>query len=288
MSFVGLSRVTTALVVRLPLQVHRSALVIAGTAAFGAGTLWLSAAAPMESSLWISVAILAASLISSIAGFAFSAICGAMLFHLIDDPVRAVQIMMVCSVGGQSLMVWALRRQIPWRALAVFLSGAAFGLPLGILVLLHAQPALYAQVIGVGIVLYALVMLRRRPIVVRRQNVLFDVMVGFLGGVTGGAAAFPGMFVTIWCGFKGWPKEKQRALFQPFILIVQLAAIALMALPGFVSEGRPTFEFAGIAYLPAMLLGSILGMACFHRLSDRQFSLAVNLLLVVSGVSFLV
>ena len=33
-------------------------------------------------------------------------------------------------------------------------------------------------------------------------------------------------FVTIWCGFKGWTKERQRGIYQPFILIVQLVAIA--------------------------------------------------------------
>ena len=199
----------------------------------------------------ISLVILVASLVSGIAGFAFSAICGAMLFHLIDDPVRAVQIMMICSVGGQSLMVWALRREIPWRSLSVFLAGAAIGLPLGIFVLLHTRSALYAQAIGVVLVLYAFFMMASRPMILRRQNALFDAMAGFLGGVTGGAAAFPGAFVTIWCGFKGWPKEKQRALYQPFILIVQLAAIAILALPGFIPQGRPAFDFAGFFYPPS-------------------------------------
>ena len=40
-------------------------------------------------------------------------------------------------------------------------------------------------------------MIFRRPIVVRRQHALFDAVAGFLGGVTGGAAAFLGAFVTI-------------------------------------------------------------------------------------------
>jgi uncharacterized membrane protein YfcA len=288
LSLVALTRFSAALAPRLPGQAHRAALAMTGVLALAAYTTWLSAVAPTERSLSISLAILAASLVSSIAGFAFSALCGAMLFHLIDDPVRAVQIMMICSVGGQSLMVWTLRREIPWRSLSVFLAGAAIGLPLGIFVLLHTRPALYAQAIGVALVLYAVFMMTRRPLILRHQNALFDAMAGFLGGVTGGAAAFPGAFVTIWCSFKGWPKEKQRALYQPFILIVQLAAITIMALPGFVPQSRPAFDFAGVAYLPAMLLGSTLGMACFNRLSDRQFSLAVNLLLVASGLGFLV
>jgi uncharacterized membrane protein YfcA len=199
-----------------------------------------------------------------------------------------VQIMMVCSVGGQSLMVWVLRRDIPWRALSVFLAGAGVGLPLGIFVLLHARPAVYVHAVGLLIVLYGVFMMVRPSATVRRQNALFDAAAGFLGGVTGGAAAFPGAFVTIWCGFKGWPKEKQRALYQPFILIVQLAAIAVMALPGVAPEGRPAFDFDGVVHLPAMLLGAAIGMAFFRRLSDRQFTLAVNLLLVVSGLSLLV
>ena len=126
---------------------------------------------------------------------------------------------------------------------------------MGIFVLLHTQPALYLQAVGAFLVLYALFMTVRRPMILRRQSAVFDAMVGFLGGVTGGAVAFPGAFVTIWCGFKGWSKEKQRALYQPFILIVQLAAIAIMALPGFIPQSRPAFDFAGVAYVPAMLLG---------------------------------
>src|SRR5262249_36277729 len=37
------------------------------------------------------IAVLLASTVSSIVGFAFSALCGALLFHLVDSPVYAVQ-----------------------------------------------------------------------------------------------------------------------------------------------------------------------------------------------------
>jgi hypothetical protein len=35
-----------------------------------------------------------------------------------------------------------------------------------------------------------------------------------------------------------------------------------------------------------MLLGATCGLACFRWLSDRQFTRAVNLMLIASGVSF--
>jgi uncharacterized protein len=262
-------------------------------APYGAGVAALAAYAGMVTllnptgvSLAALAAIFVAALTSSIAGFAFSAICGAMLFHLIDDPVHVVEIMMICSIGGQALMVWSLRRDVSWRALAPFLAGAAIGLPLGVYVLLHSKPVLYIHVIGGLLVAYAGFMIFRRPIVVRRQHLLFDGLAGFLGGVTGGAAAFPGAFVTIWCGFKGFSKERQRGVYQPFILIVQVAGLALLAASSLGAGGRH-FDLGGIAYLPAMLLGSACGMACFKWLNDRQFALCVNLLLIVSGLSFL-
>ena len=275
-------------VASLPARSNRSALTLAGLLGGAAYATWLSAAAPMPHPVWTALAILAASTVSSVAGFAFPALCGAILFHLCDDPVQVVQIMMVCGAAGQSLMVWALWRNIPWRALAVFLAGAVFGLPLGILVLLHARHAVYGQGIGIALVVYALLMLPRRPLVVRRHSALLDALFGFLSGVTGGAAALPGMFVTLWCGFKGWPKEQQRALYQPFILIMQLSAIALMMVPGLVPHGRPAFHLDGVAYLPVMLLGTTLGVAFFRQLSDRQFALAVNLLMALSGLGLLV
>jgi hypothetical protein len=250
---------------------------------------WLAVAGgdPTQQSLWIALAVFAASVVSSVAGFAFSAICGAMLLHLVDDPVHGVQIMMVCSIAGQSMMVWSLRRDIDWRQVSVFLAGAAFGLPLGVMALL-ALKAKFGIAIGLLVILYAVIMLVRPSGRLRVQNPLLDALVGFLGGITGGAAAFPGAFVTIWCGLKGWSKERQRALYQPFILIAQIAALVLLQAMS-ASSGKPLgVGLDSLTCVPAMLLGTVLGLAFFRRLNDRQFQIAVNLLLIVSGASLVV
>jgi uncharacterized membrane protein YfcA len=230
-------------------------------------------------------AIFIAALVSSIAGFAFSAICGAMLFQLIDNPVKVVELMMVCSIAGQTWMTWALRHSIARKPLVVFLLGGFLGLPLGFYILLHTDTAVYTRGIGLSLVLYASYMLFRRPMLLRRQRPFWDSLSGFIGGVTGGAAAFPGAFVTIWCGLKGWDKERQRALYQPFILVMQIAAIAILTLLRPDGAVAPSLVVSSMVYLPAMLCGTMLGMTYFQRLNERQFFLAVNMLLIVSGVS---
>jgi uncharacterized protein len=236
--------------------------------------------------LQISGAVFTAAMISSVAGFAFSAICGAILFHVIDDAVLVVQTMMICSIVGQSYMVWWLRRQVEWRGLSVFLAGAAVGLPLGVWILFEAR-SLYSHGVGLLLVAYASFMLFRPKIAVRRQHPLFDASAGFLGGITGGAAAFPGAFVTIWCGLKGWTKERQRALYQPFILITQVAALLLLVLVHPATSERVSIGLESLVFTPPMLLGTSIGLTLFRRLSDGHFGVIVNVLLIGSGLSLL-
>lgn len=230
-------------------------------------------------------AIILASALSSIAGFAFSAICGAMLFHLADDPVQIVQVMIVCSIANQAAMVWAIRRSVQWRRLGVFLAGGVIGLPIGVSALLYLDRHLYTEVLGVFLLVYGGYMLVRRPIVLHRQPVALDVLAGLFGGITGGAVGFPGATVTIWCGFKGWSKDGQRAVFQPFILVMQVAALLTISL---VRRSGHSVGFNPLDLLCVFpgLLGTALGMACYRRLSDSHFALAVNILLVVSGASY--
>src|SRR6478752_10857097 len=73
------------------------------------------------------IAVFAASTVSSIAGFAFSALCGALLFHLMDTPVYVVHVMIVCSIAIQFLSVAKLWRTIEWRCLRIFLIGGFLG-----------------------------------------------------------------------------------------------------------------------------------------------------------------
>jgi uncharacterized protein len=236
----------------------------------------------------VMAAIGLASLLSSIAGFAFSAICGAMLFHLSDDPVQVVQVMVMCSIANQIAMTWAARRDIIWRELVVYLAGGAVGLAGGVWLLLNTDHARYAPALGLFLLGYGLYMLLRKPLVIRRQHAALDFVTGLLGGITGGAAGFPGAFVTIWCSMKGWDKARQRAVFQPFILIMQALTLMIISLIHRRSTGGLGFDPTDLLFIPASLFGTSVGLALYRRLSDGQFARAVNILLIASGLSYII
>ena len=229
------------------------------------------------------VAVALAAFISGIVGFAFSAICCAIVFQFRSDTIQVVQIMLVCSIANQSLSAWALRRDIRLRALAPFLSGGVFGAPAGTWILLHLNGHAYAIALGGVLFFYGAFTMFRKPILLRRPRIAADLAVGFIGGMMGGFAATPGAAVSIWCGMKGWDKTAQRAVFQPFTLIMQVLSLSIIVIVG--SHGRSAVGFPPVALLcvPAGLAGTWFGLACFHYLSDRMFRTAVNLLLIVSG-----
>ena len=232
----------------------------------------------------IMMVILFASLTSSIAGFAFSAICGGILFHLWDDHVRVVQIMIACSIANQAAMVWSLRGAVPWRAVGVFVLGGIAGVPFGAWTLLHLDHERFGQAIGGFLLVYGVfvALARQRPI--RLQSRWADAIIGCSGGLSGAAAALPSLPLTIWFHLRGLDKGAQRAIVQPFILAMQLASFALIALlkPGHAGGLSP----ADLLCIPAGLFGTHIGMGCYRGLSERQFGIAVSALMIVSGLSF--
>jgi len=235
-------------------------------------------------SFLVLLAIFFAAAVSSIAGFAFSAICGAMLFHLLAAPLDVVEIMLLCSIAIQMLSVLTLKSAIDLKHLTRFVIGGAMGLPVGVYVLTHVSGALYMKGIGIFLILYGCYMLARRPATIRYASSIGDYAAGFLGGITGGSAAFPGAFVTIWCGLKGWPKDRQRGAYQPFILVMQVLALVLIFCVQAPHHAVDQIDLLTIGYIPAALAGTWCGIAIFRRLTDVQFTWSVNLLLVASGL----
>jgi hypothetical protein len=115
------------------MQVARRGMLAAlGCAIFTLGLIWLAGAT--SDGMAAMCTIFVASLISSTAGFAFSGLCGAALFHLVPSPARAVEIMLVCSVANQAMMTWSMRKQIVWRTVARYAFGGIMGVLAGIVI----------------------------------------------------------------------------------------------------------------------------------------------------------
>jgi uncharacterized membrane protein YfcA len=128
---------------------------------------------------------------------------------------------------------------------------------------------------------YGTCMLMRPPLQLKSNSLAGRVTVGALGGITGATAAFPGAFVTIWCAAHGWDKQQQRAIYQPFILGMQIVTLIILD----VCTPAAGVRLDLLQYVAPAILGSHLGLLVFDTLSASQFNKIVSVFLVVSGLA---
>jgi uncharacterized membrane protein YfcA len=236
---------------------------------------------------WVALAtaavMLLAALVSNVAGFAFCALAGSALAYLGTDPLRAVQAMVVASTATQLYAVWTIRDAIRWRSLGPMIAAGAVTIPLGVWLLVHVDAVYYAAGLGTFLTAYGGYLLLRRESLVVEGSPWRDAIAGALGGIAGGLAGLPGSIVTIWCGMRGWDRLRQRAVYQPYILAMQVATVACLR---FQAPARSSIAH-DLRYVPFALLGAIGGLAIFRRITNGQFRVAVGVLLGMSGLGLL-
>jgi uncharacterized membrane protein YfcA len=260
---------------------------IAGAASVASKAAWIAAVICLCVGLMgldpAAVIVFVCATLSSIAGFAFSAISGPMLLHAKADPVKAVHIMLVASIALQSYSVWALRKSIRLAELVPYFMGGLTTVVPGVYLLLHTPAAIYLLALGAFLTAYASYMLVRPAICLESNSLAARVFVGALGGITGATAAFPGAFVTVWCAAHAWDKRHQRAIYQPFILGMQLVTLMVLAL----ASPKDVMHLEVLQYIAPAVLGSYVGLRAFSLLSTAQFNRVVSGLLLLSGAAML-
>jgi uncharacterized membrane protein YfcA len=240
------------------------------------------------------VAILAASaLMSGLSGFGFSAI-GALCLILLP-PKLGVPLLMTLSAANQLMSLRQLKADMRpikhwWPdGPAPYLLGGLLGVPIGLAILSSLPTAKLMLVFGGFLVLYAGYSLAR-PHGARATvhgHWLTSSLVGMSGGVIGGFTAFPGAPVVVWSGLRHLPKRESRAIVQPYILVLQLLSITLLALNKPETFGKTYWWLVAIT-VPIVLPCTLMGVKLYKSLSDINFRRVTFMLLGISGLGLLI
>ncbi len=225
-----------------------------------------------------------AALVTGVAGFAFGLVAAAVWLHILT-PVQTATLIIAFGLVVQGISVWKLRHALRWSRLWPFLAGAALGVPLGVSILGWARPDHVRDAVAVVLVLYSVHGLAR-PVVkpVTAGGAAADAGVGFLNGILGGLTGLAGILATIWCGMRGWPKDEQRAVFQPIGVAVFAMSALWLGAKGAVAGDTVWLFLAG---LPVLLAGTWAGLKLYGHLDEAGFRKVVLLLLLVSGLALL-
>lgn len=219
--------------------------------------------------------------VSGLAGFGGGPVV-LVLWLLVIEPRVAVPLLMVSAVAHQLLTMHLVWKSISLKRLVPMAAGGLAATPVGALLLGVLSPAAVRTTAGTFLIVYTLTRLTYiRDLTLDVRSSWADAAAGAVAGVMNGLAGLPGPISTLWCGLRGWTKNEQRAVFQPFNFLMVLTGIVTFGSSGFVTS--EVLRYA-IWCAPALVLGVAAGTPLYLRLSDRQFQKLVLLLMLLMGL----
>ncbi|TFL17599.1 sulfite exporter TauE/SafE family protein [Jannaschia formosa] len=239
-----------------------------------------------ESVLFLALGAAAGGFINGLAGTG-TALFALGFYLLVLDPLRAVAIVATMSVltGLQGLWVvrHAISQQVP--RLMRFLLPGVIGVPLGVMLLASIDARTLRFVIAALLIVYGVYFGFRAALpAFARRTPVWDGVIGFVGGVMGGAASVSGAIPAMWVSLRPWPKAETRAVLQPYNVVLLGLTAALLA-------WRGAFDATALTALaitvPVGIAVAQIGIFTFRRLTDTGFRRLLILLCLAMGVGIL-
>jgi len=233
-------------------------------------------------------------LICGISGFAFSSIGN--LTQLLIPPITAVPLLQGLSIFNQLTSITKLRKDMPKKLQDWFpngpgtaILGGLLGVQVGVWILNNFPGPILTLIIGFLVCIYSLYLTFKPKGFILRKFVgpKTAFFVGALGGAIGGFTAFPGLAVVMWTGLRNITKAQTRAIVQPFIVLLQLAAL--------ITNASQHPERFGVSYwtmlaitIPAVLPGTLTGVWIYSKLSETNFKRVIFILLSIVGITLII
>lgn len=192
-------------------------------------------------------------------------------YLLVLPPVTSVAIVALMSVLAGLQGLWVVRAQIKAEPLRVsrYVFPGLVGVPLGIMLLQSIDAQSLRLGIAVMLIVYGSYFSFRAVLPsFDRRTPMVDALVGFIGGVLGGAASVSGAIPAMWLSLRPWPKAETRAVLQPFNVAILTTTVTLLFFRGAYDS---TAVNALFIVVPVGLLASQLGLFVFKRISDNVF-----------------
>jgi uncharacterized protein len=227
------------------------------------------------------VGTFAAAFVHGIVGFAFAIVAAGVWLHAMP-PAQVTALIVAYALIVQGYAVWKLRHSLNASRLTPLVVGSALGIPFGVAALRWVSPGHLRVGVGAILVLYSVYSLTRARLpLATNAGRIADTGVGILNGALAGATGLGGLIPAIWTAMRDWPRDEQRAVFQP--TAAATFVITILFLSGFGIITQESMRLFAIG-LPLLAAGTWLGWKYYGRLDEDSFRKAVLVLLLVSGL----
>ena len=240
-----------------------------------------------EMILFLTLGAAAGGFINGLAGTG-TALFALGFYLVVLPPINSVAIVALMSVLAGLQGLWIVRAAIfanPHRLLRFVIPGLV-GVPIGLALLSTIDAGALRIGIAVMLVVYGVYFGARRALpAFSRRTPYIDAVIGFVGGVLGGAASVSGAIPAMWLSIRPWPKAETRAVLQPFNVGILSTTVTLLFFKGAFDATAVSALFITV---PIGLVAAQCGIFVFHKLSDNMFRRLLIILTLLMGLGILV
>lgn len=230
--------------------------------------------------------IFSASIMEALTGFGSGIIALPFLAALIGIKT-AVPMIMVISVLFTSFMLATNFYKVAWKEYFVIIGFVILGLPIGMVIFSAFDENKLKLLFGLLVVMFSLRALVRMKFPRHTTNSkfygIFQRMMLFLGGIVQGAFATGGPLIVIYSA----DKMKEKSTFRATMCVVWLTLNMILITKNFIIGGIMTgqvFTLVACAF-PFFVAGSIIGLKLHKKVSIRTFTLVINIVLLIAGMT---
>lgn len=221
--------------------------------------------------------------VSGFSGFAMGIVVSGVWLHIIT-PTQTAALIAGYGLLTQGYGIFNLRHALDIRRTWPLALGTVIGIPLGVALLAWLDPKYLRFGVGVLLVAYTIYSLARPVFAPMKIGAASDIAIGLANGLLGGLTGLGGIISTISCQLRGWPKDVQRAVFQPVLFMAFVVILISQMVAGNITAGTLTLYAGG---LPFMVTGLWAGFRLYGRINDETFRKSVLVLLLFAGASLI-
>ncbi|MFT6925691.1 MAG: putative membrane protein YfcA [Psychromonas sp.] len=194
----------------------------------------------------------------------------------------AVPLIAIFSAPFALPIIWQLREYIDWSTAGILFIGSLPGCYFGASLLTYLPETTLLLILGCILVVSSIYCLSSKSTLFSKENLPSSLLAGFLSGVCGASVGASGPPVIAYTSMLPWPAHKIKGTLSCLFLAQLFPTAFVFWHKGLLTED--VFSY-GIKAIPALLLGTVLGMWGYHLLFkyNINFRRIVHTMLLVIG-----